>query len=74
MKRDERVAKGSLPYAESSWHAGEKVRQINGVSAITYSKIHRDDKKERKRKKVPNNGGARVKNEENQGTAQWIRT
>lgn len=51
MKLGERVAKGGLPYAESSWHAGEKVRQINDVSAITYSKIHRDDKKEERERK-----------------------
>lgn len=56
-------------HTDSSWHTGEKVRQINGVSTITYSKIRWDDKKEGKRKKVPNNGTVRVKDEENQGTA-----
>lgn len=34
-----------------------------------YSKIHRDDKKEGKKKRAPNNGAMRVKDEENQGTA-----
>jgi hypothetical protein len=56
-------------HTESCWHTGEKVRQINGVSTITYSKILRDDKKRRKRKRrASNNGAARVKDEENQGT------
>lgn len=54
---------------ESSWHTREKVRQINGVSTITYSKIRRDDMKERKRRKIPSNGTIRVKDEENRGTA-----
>lgn len=58
-------------HTENSWYTGEKVRQINGVSTIgvTYSKIRRDDKKKRKRKKVPNNGAVRVKDKENQRTA-----
>lgn len=56
-------------HTEDSWYTGEKVRQINGVSTITYSKIRQDDKEKRKRKKVPNNGAVRVKNKENQGTA-----
>lgn len=34
-----------------------------------YSKIHRDDKKEGKKKRAPNNGAMRAKDEENQGTA-----
>lgn len=56
-------------HTENSWYTGEKVRQINDVSTITYSKIRRDDKKKRKRKKVPNNGAVRVKDKENQRTA-----
>lgn len=36
-------------HTESSWHTGEKVRQINDVSTITYSKIRRNNKKERKK-------------------------
>jgi len=47
------VAKSGLPYEE--WLAHWRERQINGVSTVTYFKIRRDDKKERKRKKVLNN-------------------
>lgn len=54
--------------------AGEKVKQINDVSAITYSKIRRDDKKERKRKKVTNNGAGRVKKTKRIKGQEWIRT
>lgn len=56
-------------HTKNGWYTGEKVRQINGVSTITYSKIRRNDKEERERKKVPNNGAVRVKDKENQGTA-----
>lgn len=40
-----------------SWHTGEKVRQINGVSTITYSKIRRDDKEEKESSELRNSKG-----------------
>lgn len=38
------MAKGGLPYRA---HAGEKVKQINGVSTLTYLKISTEIEKER---------------------------
>lgn len=39
------MAKGGLPYRVA--HAGEKVKQINGVSTLTYLKISTEMEKER---------------------------